>query len=161
MSPYFDLKDLTNRVVKRSFEYEAADDAESLEAVVDVPVVVARQMGATPRMLFTEIVRCRILVMGLNRKAALLSGDGAALTTELKKESTAMADRIERIERAAEFCSGQDAWARLHDILGEERFFEYVENIIYGDEASFLARCGDVSCVADAVSLLDAPPRVE
>jgi hypothetical protein len=156
VGPSFELKSLVNRVVKRSFEYETAEDETSLETVVDVPITIGRQMATSPTMVFNETIRCRILVMGLSRKLDFVSGDDA-LKAELEKQAADAKLRLDRIEKASELCSGKNAWASLHDALGEPRFLEYVDKVIYGDEASFLVRCADATCLADALARLDQP----
>jgi hypothetical protein len=156
MAPLFDVKDLANRAVLRSREYQVEKRTEDLETVLRFPEILSRQVSAGPRTRHAELLRVQILATGLSRRANWVVKTDAAGAERLRIESVEAERRAMRIEKGEELCGRKRAWGKLYDLLGQEKFLVYVEHVLYGNEAEFLVKCSDLEGLEDVVDLATA-----
>jgi hypothetical protein len=141
MSPYFELRDMTNRALQRTYEYEKSGEEEKLEVLLHLPVQINRQLGKEHHFLFAQLLRNAILTSGLQRLVEHNRSKNPALSMELKEQLDAAEARQEAIDEGSRLCGGADSAAHLHRLLGDEKFLVYVEGVLFGNEVEFLMSC--------------------
>ncbi len=143
-----DLKLVGSKALLRSYEY---DDLESCRVLLELPLIIDRQLGDRPRMLITEQIRLSLLSSGLPRLADLSAGGPSAPDANVAPEAKR---RLAAIERGERLCGGLEAWGRILSHTGEERFLRYLDDVLSGGEARFLEACAAKDRFEDCLSLL-------
>ena len=151
---WLELKDLANRSIQRSFEYEAAEKEDDL---VQQRVALARALAAAPRVLFAELLRSRILVNGYQRLAEQSRTLNPTASHGFQEKATREETRLNLIERTYEEFGGPTAWARYLDLLGEERFLSYFDGVVFGNEAEYLLQCAGADSFQAVLRIAERP----
>ncbi len=153
MAPYFELKDLANRALLRTREYERAGPEKALDLVLRLPVRMERQIAARPQMLFARIIGCTVAANGYGRLSEYEETRDAARAVEYRRRGEEFAEQVRALEKAAHLCSGQKAWEKYYARLGEDEFLRYLEHVLYGNEAAFLLRCAKLKSFDESLPL--------
>jgi hypothetical protein len=149
----FELKDLANRAIQRSREYENAGQTKRVETVVEVPLVLDRQFGSGSHMLLVQVVRATILSSGLRRIAESMRAKDPTGAGRLRELAETAEQRLRAIDKGRKMRGGGESLGQLYRLLGEKRFLNYVEGVLYGNEALFLERCADCESMKQVVTL--------
>jgi len=153
LAPYFDIKDLANRAVLRSKEYEAEKRDDALMTVLEFPGVLSGQIAAGPRVHHVERIRAKILAVGLSGYAAWAARNDRGSVDRLRRDALQAELRFRSIEKGVSLGAGRTAWAGLYDMMGEEEFLKYADGVLFGNEAEFLIRCADKKGLEEIVDL--------
>jgi len=153
LAPYFDIKDLANRAILRSQEYEAEKRADALKTVLEFPGVLSRQISASPRVHHVERIRSKILAVGQSRHSSWLRKSDRRAGDRVRNEAVQAELRFRALERGKDLASGRVAWAAFYDMMGEEEFLRYVDCVLFGNEAEFLIRCSEKKAIEQVVDL--------
>lgn len=157
MASWFLLKDLANRAVARSYEYETSKRDDDLRLVLELPRRIDRQTRAAPRSLFAELLRTTMLATGSRRLSEYQRGRDPNLAREYADRARDAEEATRLLEEASQEYSGPDAWAKLYAGLGEDKFLTYLDGVLFGDEASFLLACRKQGSFAEAATLAIRP----
>jgi hypothetical protein len=153
LAPYFDIKDLANRAILRSQEYEAEKRTDALTTVLEFPGVLSRQIASGPRVHHVERIRAKILAVGLSRHASWLGKRDFKAGERLREQAVEAEVRFNALTRGEDLAAGRNAWAALYDMMGEEEFLRYADQVLFGNEAEFLIKCADKKGIEETVDL--------
>ncbi|MEN8150655.1 MAG: hypothetical protein ABFS86_12605, partial [Planctomycetota bacterium] len=156
LAPYFDLKDLANRTILRSTEYEVEKRVKALNTVLEFPRVFSSQISAGPRVHHVERIRVKVLATGLSRYANWIVKSDRDAAEAMRREAVQAEVRTKEIERGEDLAAGRYAWTTLFDILGEDDFLLYCDRVLLGNEAEFLIKCSDKKGLEEVVGLATA-----
>ncbi len=143
-----DLKLAGNKALLRSYEY---DDLESCRVLLEVPLVIDRQLGDRPRLLITEQVLLSLKSSGLPRLADLANGERSGPYADAAE---AARRRLAAIESGERLCGGLEAWGRMVSLIGDEAFVRFLDDVLSGGEARFLEACAGKKQLEDCLKLL-------
>ena len=96
-------------------------------SLLELPLVIKRQLGDCPRLLITEQILLSLLSSGLPRLAYL----GNAPASENHQEAAADADRrLTAIESGERLCGGMMAWGKIVSHTGDQAFLRFLDHWI-------------------------------
>ena len=156
MAPCFDLKDLANRTILRSTEYQVEKREDALKTVLEFPSVFSRQIAAGPRVHHVERIRSKVLATGLSRRADWLSKTDPKAADRMRREAVQAELRTRQLERGEDLAAGRYAWTTLFDILGEDDFLLFCDRVLFGNQAEFLILCADKKGIEEVVGFATA-----
>lgn len=143
-----DVKLAGSKALLRSYEYE---DLESCRLLLELPLVIKRQLGDQPRLLITEQIFLSLLSSGLPRLADLTNGE----RTGPHADAAVVAERrLTAIEHGESLCGGLEAWGQILARVGDEAFVRFLDDVISGGEARFLEACAAESRLGDCLKRL-------
>jgi hypothetical protein len=143
-----DLKLAGSKALLRSYEYE---DLESCRVLLELPVVIERQFGESPRLLITEQVLLFLRSSGLPRLADLSSGERSGAYADA---AVAAENRLLAIEAGEQLGGGRRAWGQILARIGEAGFLRLLELVLSGGEARFLASCAGADGLEECLTRL-------
>jgi tetratricopeptide (TPR) repeat protein len=161
LASYFELKDLANRALQRSHEYENAGDEERVEMLVGLPIALDRQLEGGSHMLMVQVIRFTILSAGLRRVSELAETKAPKTSLKLLERATKAEQRLRTIEQGRERCGGNESLGLLYRSLGEKGFLTYLDSVLYGNEAAFLEECSTCTSIDEVLPLTQKPYRFD
>jgi hypothetical protein len=131
----FDLKLAGSKALLRTYEYE---ELESCRVLLELPLVIKRQLGDRPRLLITEQILLSLLASGLPRLADLVNGERSGPHADA---AVVAEGRLTAIENGEKLCGGLTAWGQILTQVGDEAFVRFLDLVLSGGEARYLEDC--------------------